>query len=1063
MSFTRNLLLVLSITLMVTDIFAQSTNLPYYCKFETKEDTTGWKFSGVPGVATEWSWGQAESRSEGRSLYVSADGGTTAGYTECLGGYYIVAYKKFSVKAMQSYDLAFDCKVGGQRATDGTLDDGMTVAWIPASKGEPATGIGGALFPAYARQYAVTSDYGQKEFANTVWSNVTATVNAFETEYYLTFVWKANGTDVKGIGACIDNVQLGLQRKGECAAKPTNMKVVSSEDKSEFTVSWSGTAEKYDLQYYSIGTKKTQIKQDVKGLTANSYTIKLGTVPEGVYSVLVRSICGADTSIWSEVSNAFIYDASAHCVDYINLESEDVVCTWGIFDNPYSNTGVVDYGYGSAKSCHTVHYLQDEYDPRTNYMLRTVPEGAVASVRISNWQEQPAGSASISYKYHVTEDADVLKVRYAAVLQYAEHHASEHQTRIIVELFDDKADTLLSECTYSDFNAKDVDTDLIRGWHEFSHKDQPVGLLKEARPIKWCDWSVIGINLKDYIGMDLRIRYTLKACGADFHFAYAYLMLDCGKSEIEGISCGEHPNVFRVPEGFLYRWYELKKPEKTVCTLDSLVIQPTDTAKYGVDLIFPENEQCYFTLTASALPRRPEADMSYEVIPDNCQNRVILKNQSKIFGYWEGDIIETDEKCKVADWDLKDYGSSDKFDTEIIVPAHGDTFDISLTVAMDKNMSCIDTKTFRIEVPSIVSDTTFIHYMICEGISVEHDGDTYNKSERVELDYKNRFGCDSIVVLDITVINVEKVVMADTICGGESIDFYGRQLTKTGHYEDTVKSVFGCDSIIRQLDLVVRKPLDVHLQSDNVSVCADYGSFSITYENFADNIETYSISYDEAARSAGFEDSDIMKTDCDTSITVPMPPGILPARYNAVITFYNDTCGNLDIPITVSVLYPSSVIVQRWNDVLALQNSDYNGGYEFSSYQWFKNGMPIDGEISSVLYRPSDMDYTARYSMLLTRIADGVSAFTCDITPVEFSKEEIDDMPGIIIISEGEVALYANSRGMMYIYRIDGQPVCSVNLAAGDNNIRIPSGSGVFIIKIIYDDGKTECHKIMIR
>ena len=88
----------------------------------------------------------------------------------------------------------------------------------------------------------------------------------------------------------------------------------------------------------------------------------------------------------------------------------------------------------------------------------------------------------------------------------------------------------------------------------------------------------------------MKIRLTLKACEADVHFAYAYFTLDCGRGEIEGVSCGEHPEVFRVPEGFLYEWYRTYDPDRTIVgTADSLLIAPDDTAvtSRSVPLPFP--------------------------------------------------------------------------------------------------------------------------------------------------------------------------------------------------------------------------------------------------------------------------------------------------------------------------------------------------------------------------------------------------------------------------------------------------------------------------------------------
>ena len=1060
----------LVLCLLPVGMYAQDTPLPYYCTFESAADTVGWRLVS-PGASapSEWYWGSAIGRGSARSLYVSADGGATAGYAEATG-YYIAAYRKFTLQPNVKYDLAFDCRVGGEKAIDGKVNDGMMVVWLPASQGEPTSGFGGAQFPVYAQRNVIRSTDGRTDYANNGWMNVTCVVDAFESEYYLAFVWKANGSVVKGLGACIDNVQIAPQRKGECAERPWNLKSQSNGDNSGFTFTWEGRADEYELMYYrtdAVGT--TTIFEDTH-LTSKSYSISLANAPEGVYSVLVRSVCGADTSAWSELSNVFLYDANAHCVDYINLESEDVLCASGVFVDPGRTVGVVDHGYESKESIHTVHFIQDEYDPRTNYQLKTVPEGYVASVRISNWKEAPAGSASITYKYHVTDESDVLKVQYAAVLQYASHHPPKDQTRIIVEIFDAATDTLLSQCTRSEFNAKDVNEDAVRGWHEFAVADQPAGLMEIPLPIMWCDWSVIGINLEPYIGMDLKIRYTLKACAADTHFAYAYFTLDCDDGEVDGISCGEHPEVFRVPKGFLYRWYELKNPGVTVGTADTLAIDPNDTATYAVDCIFPENDSCYFTLKASALPRKPIAGIDYEIERRGCENIVKFRAASSVIGLWDTDgdgdtdTIQTGDPCLAHLWKFDGYGVATDFEPILTVPARGDTFDVYLTSAIDKNMECIDSKVFRIEVPSIEPDTTFIHYGICNGSKVTHDGKDYDKPGRFELPYQTLYGCDSIVVLDISMMIADTIPDADTVCTDElPVLFHGEELTETGHYEHVVKSLFGCDSVVYTMDLLVNTSLVLTLASDGVEACADADGYTVGY-NIMEGVPTdYSLSFSDAAKAEGFTDVARQPLeDTDAPLTFPLPDSVLPGRYSAELIFYNSDCGDLRLPLTVDIFYPSDVIVQRWNDVFGLRNRDYNGGYDFTAYQWYKDGSPIDGATSPTLYAPEGLDTTADYTMLLTRLSDAVTPFTCPVRPQLYSDMGIEVYP-TVVFSGQTVAVSSAAPARASLYSVDGARLMEWELLPGMNSLPMPLSDGIYLLMIQFADGTSLTEKIIVR
>ena len=108
---------------------------------------------------------------------------------------------------------------------------------------------------------------------------------------------------------------------------------------------------------------------------------------------------------------------------------------------------------------------------------------------------------------------------------------------------------------------------------------------------------------------------------------------------------------------------------------------------------------------------------------------------------------------------------------------------------------------------------------------------------------------------------------------------------------------------------------------------------------------------------------------------------------NAIITRYLRKCGadveciindgkehgaeNLDlslledIDVMIDVYYPDSVIAQRWNDVLAVRNDAYNGGYEFIAYQWYKNNEPIDGSVQNALGDFSDKLYSIHKDKLI--------------------------------------------------------------------------------------------------
>ena len=82
----------------------------------------------------------------------------------------------------------------------------------------------------------------------------------------------------------------------------------------------------------------------------------------------------------------------------------------------------------------------------------------------------------------------------------------------------------------------------------------------------------------------------------------------------------------------------------------------------------------------------------------------------------------------------------------------------------------------------------------------------------------NRFGCDSIITLDFTVNPTAATALVDTVCNDAlPYNFLGQSLTASGVYVDTLPNRFGCDSIIT-LDLIVN-PISATALVD--TVCSD--------------------------------------------------------------------------------------------------------------------------------------------------------------------------------------------------------------------------------------------------
>jgi hypothetical protein len=182
-----------------------------------------------------------------------------------------------------------------------------------------------------------------------------------------------------------------------------------------------------------------------------------------------------------------------------------------------------------------------------------------------------------------------------------------------------------------------------------------------------------------------------------------------------------------------------------------------------------------------------------------------------------------------------------------------------------------------------------------------------------------------------------------------------------------------------------------------VTVCADDGSFNLYFNTnillsymtegvgqpLGYNIVFAPMQYTNFPNMSGnFPNNNRLAT-------VSLPANIRPNVYNATITLTNTINGcTQQFSLKVNILYPSWIQEQNWDDVIAIvSNPTYNGGYTFSSYQWYHNGILMQGKTHSYIYLGEGKSFNEgdEYSVLLTRSDDGVPIMTCPITIKEYN------------------------------------------------------------------------------
>lgn len=785
------------------------------------------------------------------------------------------------------------------------------------------------------------------------------------------------------------------------------------------------------------------------------------------------------------------YGSTPECIDYADLTSPDVVCTYIDMYDMVEHTEMVDSGPQSEKSLHTVHTQIGERDPYVQGLM-TIPPGFPNSVRVGGYI---AGKfASVTYTMRVPQGADMsLIVRYAIVHE-SPGHFGDANPKFTLQILDADDEVIDSACAMVEYTAGDN----TQAWEtENNIRGEYI----------WNNWEAVGFNLQPYAGDTVKLKLISKPCDAGSHVSYAYFVTECVDNRMEGIGCGTEATRFEAPEGFDYLWYSSDDAAKTPLGYERTFDVPQGGGgEYSVDVISKKDPECSFTITASAQAHYPKAEATWEWTSERCENEMTFHNGSYMYTLDGSDTVRR-EALTECEWDFGEYGRSTDTDPVVLFPTEGDTIDAVLTVMRDGDEECMDVLPFRVAVPAIVHDTVRETMELCGYVEfVESDfkpGDTITMKETDEhgcetvhiayvvwavtdtvdsaaticagdvfdfygeplteagvhlhgIKYAGRGECDSVVVrLALSVIEpVYAEAEAVSICEGDEYDFNGKKLTEAGLYHDTVRTVAGCDSVIYTLDLSVTE-LDVDIPA-RVEACADSGVAHIPFTANGADIVSYRMEFGSAGVPPAEGDVE------GDAVAVQLPDSLRPGIYEATLTLVERECGEKALPVELAVQYPAGIVRQKWNNVLAVLNENYNGGYRFDTFQWYKDGVLLDGEYSPVLYIPyGQLDTASYYQVEMMRVGDGAILKCCPVWPVHKDEAQFAAAP-TVLSGGGVVHAVSSGSGVARLYTSGGARVADFDLQPGDNRLPMPTVSGVYLLSVELDGGYRAVEKIVV-
>ena len=215
------------------------------------------------------------------------------------------------------------------------------------------------------------------------------------------------------------------------------------------------------------------------------------------------------------------------------------------------------------------------------------------------------------------------------------------------------------------------------------------------------------------------------------------------------------------------------------------------------------------------------------------------------------------------------------------------------------------------------------------------------------------------------------------------------------------------------------------------------------------------LGYNATALSAGFTDTvlEIRNGNFEPiNVQLPMPTAPRPGRYGINLRC-SDMSGCLmaEDALTFEIPYPSDIIVQKWNDVLAVLAPEYNGGYEFSGYQWYKNGEPMEGETRPYIYVKPYLRSTDTYAVLLERASDGLKLHSCGLKRKGYPKELSLELRPNPTSAGGEVQVSVigkpEAEGTVEVFDGTGKPVYE-RAFRRSHTLRLSVQPGSYVVRV---------------
>ena len=344
-----------------------------------------------------------------------------------------------------------------------------------------------------------------------------------------------------------------------------------------------------------------------------------------------------------------------------------------------------------------------------------------------------------------------------------------------------------------------VDAHVCAGevYHFGDRRLDRAGIYTRVLPNRYgCD-STIELRLRLAPRFDTEVRAEL--CEGEVYTNQGYVLTRAGRWPLQFYTADGCDSVVNVT--LVYRRHRAVEVAETICLGDRYTLLDTTLTTAGTYVRTGRNRYgCDSTVTLRLGIESPQRTVVRETI---CFGDS-LRAASRVFSATSRDsfLLTSRNGCDslvVVDLTVLPNRSVDTtaaicFGESLRV--NGLTFTtpgIYRYTAPDRN-GCDSTWSLTLSVFAEQRDT--VRRAICAGDTLRYGGQTFAAAGDYAFTFLAANACDSVIVLELEVLDTNRTALSVDICQGERYRFGTRDLVEAGFYVDTLSNRRGCDSIV---------------------------------------------------------------------------------------------------------------------------------------------------------------------------------------------------------------------------------------------------------------------------